>query len=128
MIRELISDGDSGHVPITLCLGVGHQCVPGTTGDDRDPYAWLEQLGGAASVVQLQQSDAQGDHHWPFTSETNALGRISADRVLGALSRSGAQEVALILEVIPPFEADDDVVLHELRQSVDYWRAAMADR
>jgi len=43
-----------------------------------------------------------------------------------ALDASGATEVALIIEVIPPFEQDDDEVLSGLRQSAEYWRDALA--
>jgi D-erythrulose 1-phosphate 3-epimerase len=111
-----------------LGLDVGHQCVPGTTGPDRDPYAWLERLGGRAPVVQLQQSDAAADHHWPFTRQRNATGRIEADQALAALDASGASGTALILQVIPPFEQDDDEVVRELEESVAYWRAALARR
>ena len=31
-----------------------------------------------------------------------------------------------MLEVIPPFEQDDDAVLDDLARSVDYWREALA--
>ena len=124
IIRDLLQDGDDNRVPIRLCLDVGHMCVPGTSGDDRDPYAWLRELGWAAPVVQLQQSDADGDHHWPFTAERNAAGRIDADRVLDALDAGGVEDTALILEVIPPFEQDDAAVLDDLAASVDYWREA----
>jgi len=124
---SLLTDGDEAHVPFVLCLDVGHMCVPGTTGDDRDPYAWLERLGARAPVVQLQQTDGIADHHWPFTPELNAGGIIGAGRVLAALDRSGATDVALILEVIPAFEQDDDQVLADLRASCDYWRAALAE-
>ena len=125
-IARLLTSGDASHVPIKLCLDVGHQCVPGTSGAERDPYAWLERLGSKSPVVQLQQSDAEGDHHWPFTAATNARGRIDADQVLDALDRSGADEVALILEVIPPFEQDDDQVLDDMVASAQYWRDALA--
>ncbi len=125
MIASLLTEGDALHAPLMLCLDVGHMCVPGTGGDDRDPYAWLAQLGASAPVVQLQQSDGLADHHWPFIPEHNADGIIEAERVLSSLDRSGAAEVALILEVIPPFEQDDDAVLDELRQSCAYWRAAL---
>ena len=125
-VARLLTSGDASHVPIKLCLDVGHQCVPGTTGAERDPYAWLERLGAKSPVVQLQQSDAEGDHHWPFTAATNARGRIDADQVLDALDRSGADEVALILEVIPPFEQDDDQVLDDMVASARYWRDALA--
>jgi D-erythrulose 1-phosphate 3-epimerase len=126
MIRELLTVGDADRVPIRLCLDVGHMCVAGTTGPERDPYAWLRELGRNAPVVQLQQSDAEGDHHWPFTPERNAAGRIDASRVLAALAEGGVEETALILEVIPPFEQEDEAVLDDLAVSVDYWRAAIA--
>jgi len=32
MIESLLTDGDQAHVPVLLCLDVGHQCVPGTAG------------------------------------------------------------------------------------------------
>lgn len=124
-IGRLLDDGDADHVPIRLCLDVGHQCVPGTEGEDRDPYAWLRRMSPVAPVIQLQQTDASADHHWPFTPATNRLGRIAAGPVLEAIESSGAQEVALILEVIPPFEADDDQVLSDMASSVDYWRSAL---
>jgi len=125
-VRSLLAPGDDQHVPVVACLDVGHQCVPGSSGDDADPYAWLQRLGASAPVVQLQQSDASADHHWPFTPETNEIGRLRADLVLRALEASGAGEVALILEVIHPFEADDDQVIDDLRASVRYWRNALA--
>ena len=125
MIRDLMTTGDSARVPVRLCLDVGHMCVPGTTGDDRDPYAWLRALGPVAPVIQLQQSDADGDHHWPFTTTHNAEGRIDADRVLAALAEGGVASTDLILEVIPAFEQEDAAVLDDLVASADYWRAAL---
>jgi len=50
---------------------------------------------------------------------------VRADLVLRALNASGASEVALILEVIHPFEAGDDQVIDDLRSSVRYWRSAL---
>jgi len=122
-----LTQGDLGHVPSALCLDVGHQCVPGTSGEDRDPYAWLRRMGRYAPVVQLQQSDAEADHHWPFTVAANSAGRIQAPRVLEALLEGGVDEVALVLEIIPPFEADDNVVLADLVASASYWRAALEE-
>jgi len=126
MFGSLLTNGDSLHAPVVACLDVGHMCVPGTSGDDRDPYAWLRRLGARSPIVQLQQSDGQADHHWPFTLWHNATGIIDAERVLTALDQSGAQHVNLILEVIPPFEQDDGAVISELSESCTYWRAALA--
>jgi len=54
-IQSLLTEPDASHVPVVACLDVGHQCVPGATGDELDPYAWLTALGARAPVVQLQQ-------------------------------------------------------------------------
>jgi sugar phosphate isomerase/epimerase len=124
-IESLLAAGDRSRVPIELCLDIGHQCVPGTSGDDRDPYAWLRRLAARAPVIHLQQSDAAGDHHWPFTPEFNGRGRIDAARVLEAIEASGTSEVELILEVIPPFEQEDNQVLADLQTSVAHWRDAL---
>jgi len=135
-LDSLLTDGDPGHVPVKLCLDVGHQCVPGSTGDDRDPYAWLRHFGRGASgrtggrlgEVQLQQSDGLADTHWPFTAERNAAGRIDPDRVLDALAEGGAEDIVMVLEVIPPFEQDDQQVLADLKASVELWTAALTQR
>jgi len=127
-VESLLTDGDAAHVPIRLCLDVGHQCVPGTTGPDRDPYAWLQRFGSRLGEVQLQQSDGLADHHWPFTAERNRAGRIDPGRVLDTLADSGADDVLLILEVIPAFEQDDEQVIRDLRESAAHWAAAMSER
>lgn len=128
MLDEILDDGDASHVPIRLCLDVGHMCVSGSTGDDRNPYAWARRFGRRAPIVQLQQSDADGDHHWPFTPDRNRAGRIEADRLIDALGESGVEAAALVLEIIPPFEQDDDAVVDDLVASVDYWREALVRR
>ena len=48
--------------------------------------------------------------------------------MLDALDASGAGEVALVLEVIPSFEQDDDLVLAELSETAEYWHVALATR
>jgi len=123
-IESLITDGDADHVPLQLCLDVGHMCVPGTEGEERDPYAWLRRLGGRAAVLQIQQTDETGDRHWPFTAEHDAAGRIDPARVLQMLGPTA--EAPLIFEVIPAFEAPDDPVLADLVESVRRWREVIA--
>jgi sugar phosphate isomerase/epimerase len=127
-LETLLTDGDAGHVPARLCLDVGHMCVPGTSGPDRDPYAWLRHFGPRLAEIQLQQSDGVADHHWPFTMERNAVGSIDPARVLDTLTDSGVGDVLLVLEVIPPFEQDDAQVIEDLRASVETWATALAER
>jgi D-erythrulose 1-phosphate 3-epimerase len=127
-LETLLTDGDAEHVAVRLCLDVGHQCVPGTSGPDRDPYAWLQHFGSRLAEVQLQQSDGVADGHWPFTSERNGVGHIDPGRVLDTLADSGAGDVLLMLEVIPAFEQDDAQVIADLRASAEYWQSALAER
>jgi sugar phosphate isomerase/epimerase len=123
-IESLITDGDDEHVPLQLCLDVGHMCVPETEGEERDPYAWLRRLGARAAVIQIQQGDTLGDRHWPFTAEHDAVGRIDPARVLATLGPTAA--APLVFEVIPAFEAPDTSVLADLVESVATWREAIA--
>lgn len=125
-IDGLLAAEDEDHAAVELCLDVGHQCVPGTAGAERDPYDWLRTHGSTAGVIQLQQTDTDADHHWPFTPETNAHGRIDADRVLEILAGSDTTTCVLILEIIPPFEAPDSDVARDLQLSVAYWKDALA--
>ncbi len=127
-LEALLTDGDSERVPVRLCLDLGHQCVPGTSGPDRDPYAWLRHFGSTLAEVQLQQSDGVADRHWPFTSERNGVGRVDPGRVLDVLADSGASDVLLILEVIPAFEQDDAEVVADLRASAEHWVSALTER
>ena len=127
-IDALLTDGDADHAPWRLCLDVGHQCVPGTDGDERDPYAWLRRFGSRLVEVQLQQSDGIADHHWAFTPEHNATGIIEPEKVLETLEASGAGTVDLIFEMIPGFEDPDDQVISDLLVSVDLWRSALDAR
>jgi D-erythrulose 1-phosphate 3-epimerase len=114
-------------VPLVLCLDVGHPCALHTgTGSD-DYLAWFAQPWPRLPVVHLQQSDRTGDHHWPFTSGYNAQGMVRAEDVLQAIEPwQPAGDVFLFLEPIHPFEAGDTLVLDELKESVDYWRKAIA--
>ena len=84
--KNILAERDALHAPIQLCLDLGHPFASGATGPDADPYAWLEHFGPRVPEVQLQQTDGRGDHHWPFTPEHNAVGRVDPGRVLDTLA------------------------------------------
>jgi sugar phosphate isomerase/epimerase len=128
LIEDILTERSVARAPIQLCLDLGHPFVCGGSPADCDPYAWLEHFGPRIAEVQLQQSDGLADHHWPFTPQHNAAGLVDPARVLDTLANAGVTDVLLILEVIPPFEADDRQVIGDLRASVQVWRAALAER
>jgi hypothetical protein len=97
-VGHLLAPAGPRRVAVSLCLDVAHA---------NDPPAWLLRMGSRATVVQLHGSD------------------VPADRVLAALDRSGAAEVALILEIHPPVEQEDEQALADLEASASYWRHAL---
>ena len=127
-VQSFAAVGDSVRADVRLCLDVGHMCTPGASGDEANPNAWIRKLGSLAPMIHLQQSEADSDRHWPFTAETNRIGRVVASEVVQALEDSGAAEFTLILEVVPPFLKSDQVVIEEMVESVEYWKDAIARR
>jgi sugar phosphate isomerase/epimerase len=125
---EWITNLDTGAgVPLVLCLDVGHPCAL-HTGTASDNYlAWFARPWKHPPIIHLQQTDRTGDHHWPFTSKYNAQGLIRAESILQSIELwLKDEDVFLFLEPIHPFEADDNLVLDELSESVEYWRDALA--
>ena len=119
-IESLITDGDEEHVPLQLCLDVGHMCVPETEGEERDPHAWLRRLGGRAAVIQIQQRRRLRRPALAVHGRARRGRPHHPSAVLETLGR--ASTAPLVFEVIPAFEAPDDAMLADLVESVRRWR------
>jgi sugar phosphate isomerase/epimerase len=125
--QELTQTATTPGVPLILCLDVGHPCALHTGTISDDYLAWFAQPWSNTPIVHLQQTDSSGDHHWPFTEDYNRFGMINAESILTAIKEWSADEdIYLFLEPIHPFEEKDRQVLHDLRQSVMYWKEAIA--
>lgn len=124
--QQLTNIDTGGGVPLVLCLDVGHPCALHTGSASDDYLAWFAISWPHLPIVHLQQTDRTGDHHWPFTRNYNAQGMVRAEDILQAVEPwLVGGDVYLFLEPIHPFEADDTMVLDELRESVDYWRKSL---
>jgi sugar phosphate isomerase/epimerase len=120
---------EAAELPIYLNLDVGHLNLTSPDPADRDPYAWIRELAPYCKVLHLQQTDAAGSPHWPFTAENNARGMIEADRILTSIEATGVAEMYLIMELFyKPFGDTDASVLSSLKESVLYWQKALAAR
>jgi sugar phosphate isomerase/epimerase len=110
-------------IPVYLCLDVDHGSNISGDPRDRDPYAWLEELGKFSPVVHIKQSLQNKGGHWPFTREYNRRGIIRPQKVIKALEESGAGHVVLCLEIShrERYPAEDRVV-KDLKESADYWK------
>lgn len=112
---------ENAHIPVQFCLDLGHQCTYTAKGRDRDTYEWLRQLSQYSPVIHIQQTDGKGDRHWPFTEDYNRKGIIRPQKVIEAINVSGAEEVTLLFEIIHPPEIEENKVLDDLKESVEYW-------
>ncbi|MEM1682927.1 MAG: TIM barrel protein [Ignisphaera sp.] len=114
----LVKANEGPGVSVLLNIDLGHQCT--LQGMEADPYEWLKRFAPKSPAIHIQQTDGKGDRHWPFTEEYNRIGIIKPDKVVEAIEASGAKEVYLLLEYIPPFEYPDEEVLKNLEASVKY--------
>jgi D-erythrulose 1-phosphate 3-epimerase len=125
--QQLTNLNTNSGVPLVLCLDVGHPCALHTGTSSDDYLAWFAVPWQHLPIVHLQQTDRSGDHHWPFTKEYNSQGMIKAEKIIEAIQPwRPIGDVYLFLEPIHPFEAEDTIVLDELRESVEYWREALS--
>lgn len=109
-------------IPMRICLDMGHRNVGGMPGE-ADHLEWIRRYGANCDVIDCQQSDMSGSHHWPFTDEYNRKGIIKAEEVVKAFEESGGKEVLLAFEIkTPAYYPHDDDHIKRLRASVDYWR------
>lgn len=121
--KRLLARANRGAgVPVKLAIDTGHQCTEGVGAQDLDTYAWLRELASESPVIHVQQTDGKGDRHWPFTSKYNDVGIVRPERLISAIEGSGARETYLMLEIIHPFEAPENQILDDLRESARYWR------
>lgn len=109
-------------IPMRICLDMGHIYHNGLQ-EEADPLAWIQRYGSRCDVIDCQQTDKTGSHHWPFTEEYNAKGMIKGDEIVNAIEKSGASELLLAFEIrTPAYYPKDDMHLENLRASVEYWR------
>lgn len=125
--RELLDRANSNsQIPVLLCLDVGHGWIRSPDPRDRDPYAWLRELGHLSPSIHMQQTDGKGDRHWPFSPEFNAKGIIAPEKVFAALELSGAERTIIVFEYFFSAHAlSEDTAIADMRTSVQYWKEAL---
>lgn len=123
--RDLLDRVNHGDlpIPIRLNLDVDHGDLASSDPRNRDPYAWLRELGHLSPVIHIKQSTKDKGGHWPFISQYNKDGIITPPKVMEAIQASGAKEVVLLFEFShrERYPAEYQVI-DDLKESVDYWR------
>ena len=117
---------DCSHVPVRLCLDVGHGYIRSGDPRDSDAYAWIRELGHVSPVVHMQQTDGKGSRHWPFTEEYNKIGVIDPERIFRAIEETGIEKTIIVFEFFYSAHAiPDESAIDNLKTSVEYWQKAL---
>ncbi len=101
--------------------------------EDCSLYGWLEELGGYASLIHLQQTNGKASRHLPFTAANNEDGIVHPAKVLEAIGRcyqkeprpgmpDRCREIYLTYEIFPHTTDRPREILPPLAESVRYWR------
>jgi len=113
------------HVPVRLCLDVGHGYLRSGNPRDHDPYAWLEELGRFSPCVHMQQTDGRGSRHWPFSEEYNRMGVIVPEKVFETIEKSGVKKTVIVFEFFFSAHAiPEESAVENLKRSVEHWQEA----
>ena len=115
-------------VPMRICLDMGHRNT-GASKEEADHIAWIKRYAGQCDVIDCQQSDLTGSHHWPFTESNNKKGIIHPEEIVGAIRGAHTEhDILLGFELrTPAFYPHDEKHLEHLRASVDYWRTFVTE-
>jgi sugar phosphate isomerase/epimerase len=117
---------EHSHLPVRVCLDVGHGYMRSGDPRDSDPYAWLRELGNRSPIIHMQQTDGKGSRHWPFSEEYNKIGIIKPEKVLEIIEKAGSEKTAIVFEFFYSAHAiPDESALDNLKLSVEYWQRAM---
>jgi sugar phosphate isomerase/epimerase len=122
--RELAEALRGGPIPVKYVVDNGHTDYQPLYGPERASLSrWLQPLAGDIGVLHLQNTDRRSDSHWGWPDPR-------ADLDVGAwyeeVLAAGLGEVPVFLEIVYPFELEDEAVLANLRSSVEHCRRLLA--
>jgi D-erythrulose 1-phosphate 3-epimerase len=125
--KEIIERANQiSHVPVKLCLDVGHGYIKSGDQRDSDAYAWLKEFASISPAIHMQQTDGKGSRRWPFSEEYNKIGVIKPEKVFEKIEESGAKKIIIVFEFFYSAHAiQDESALDNLKISVEYWKKAI---
>jgi sugar phosphate isomerase/epimerase len=116
-------------IPMLLCLDVDHGDLESTDPDDTDPHAWIRAFGKVSPCIHIKQSLRDKGGHYPFTAQYNERGKIIPEAILKTMRQAGVKKCTLLLEISHRERWPSDyTVVADLKESVEYWRPAVARR
>jgi D-erythrulose 1-phosphate 3-epimerase len=109
-------------VPLVPMVDIDHGDVTSPNPRDVDPFAWAKDFATQSPIIHIKQSSMNKGGHWPFTAQYNSDGRITPEKLLGAIRAGGGTDNELCLELaFREREPTDRNVIAALKESVAYW-------
>ncbi len=126
--EDLLARCEDGFaIPMRVVLDVDHGDLQSPDPRDTDPHAWIQAFGKVSPCIHIKQSLRDKGGHYPFTAKYNEQGKIVPEEILATMRDAGIEECTLLLEIShrERWPADYTVVA-DLKESVAYWRPAIA--
>jgi sugar phosphate isomerase/epimerase len=101
-------------VPVRLLIDWGHALFKPLLQEEADMSLWLNRCHPYVDAIHLQQTDGLLDRHWDFTSD----GMITPELIKKVTKECAADDIVQYVELIYPFEAYDDDVYHNIKESM----------
>jgi len=118
--RKFISDLTGRcQIPVLLLVDVGHALYQPLYGPKANMKEWLTGLGHSIGAFHLQNTDFQSDSHWGWPDSRGLFDVAAFSR---EVQDAGLGDVPAHLELIYPFELDDDTVRKSIESSVLHCR------
>ncbi|WP_130835573.1 TIM barrel protein [[Erwinia] mediterraneensis] len=109
-------------IPMWMMADIDHGDITSADPRDYDPYAWAEAVPPYSPIIHIKQSMQDKGGHRPFTLAYNAEGRIQPAPLLEALTRGGAQDNEICLELsFKEREPTDSQAIVDIAESVAFW-------
>jgi D-erythrulose 1-phosphate 3-epimerase len=109
-------------IPLVPMVDIDHGDVSSSNPRDTDQYAWAKDFATQSPIIHIKQSSMNKGGHWPFTTQYNADGKITPDKLLAAIREGGGTSNELCLELaFREREPTDRSVVAALKESVAYW-------
>lgn len=107
-------------IPVRLLVDWGHALYKPLFKEDANMDLWMEVCGDYIHSFHIQQTDGGLDCHWSFTQS----GLVSPEILQDFWHRYKLDTQTFFLEIIYPFEADDDFVLNDMIKTADIIKKA----
>lgn len=117
-VKGLINDiANRCEVPVEFLIDVGHALYQPLYGEKADLNEWLRALNPHIGAFHLQNTDYQSDSHWGWP---NSRGIFDVALFVKQLRNANLQDIPCFLEIIYPFEMDDEEVKRNVVSSVQH--------